>query len=223
MDLGKKENRGKTVDQMKKKEILERNRASSMRARAKRKAWIQQLERTVANVNETNVALQMEVKVLRNEVAKLKTLLLAHKDCPVTKAMQKGNGIVLGPKIISVNPGEVVTSPVSLNASGKRSPSELPILPKKKLPFVSSKNPPIFPKVDCTANVQIPNATLIKTVPTLKIMGLGQLLSEKEETKQILIVQNPSRKLGASSPRQVIQINPNYEVEEHAASKSTGT
>lgn len=75
---------------MKKKEILERNRASSMRARAKRKAWIQQLERTVANVNETNVALQMEIKVLRTEVAKLKTLLLAHKDCPVTKAMQKG-------------------------------------------------------------------------------------------------------------------------------------
>lgn len=75
---------------MKKKEILERNRASSMRARAKRKAWIQQLERTVTNVNETNVALQMEIKVLRTEVAKLKTLLLAHKDCPVTKAMQKG-------------------------------------------------------------------------------------------------------------------------------------
>lgn len=78
-------------DQLKKKEILERNRASSMRARAKRKAWIQQLERTVANVNETNVALQMEIKVLRTEVAKLKTLLLAHKDCPITKAMQKGS------------------------------------------------------------------------------------------------------------------------------------
>ena len=91
LNSSRKENRNKTVeDQLKKKEILERNRASSMRARAKRKAWIQQLERTVANVNETNVALQMEIKVLRTEVAKLKTLLLAHKDCPVTKAMQKG-------------------------------------------------------------------------------------------------------------------------------------
>lgn len=79
---------------MKKKEILERNRASAMRARAKRKAWIQQLERTVTNVNETNVALKMEIKVLRTEVAKLKTLLLAHKDCPITKAMQKGNRIM---------------------------------------------------------------------------------------------------------------------------------
>lgn len=86
----KKENIKKTVDQLKKKDILERNRASSMRARAKRKAWIQDLQRTVTNVNEANAALQMEVKALRAEVAKLKTLLLAHKDCPVTKAMQKG-------------------------------------------------------------------------------------------------------------------------------------
>lgn len=88
--VAKKDHVKKTIDQLKKKDILERNRASSMRARAKRKAWIQQLERNVTNVNEANAALQMEVKALRAEVAKLKTLLLAHKDCPVTKAMQKG-------------------------------------------------------------------------------------------------------------------------------------
>lgn len=90
----KKENVKKTTDQLKKKDILERNRASSMRARAKRKAWIQDLQRTVTNVNETNAALQMEVKALRSEVAKLKTLLLAHKDCPITKAMQKGKLLI---------------------------------------------------------------------------------------------------------------------------------
>lgn len=89
----KKENVKKT-DQLKKKDILERNRASSMRARAKRKAWIQDLQRTVTNVNEANAALQMEVKALRSEVAKLKTLLLAHKDCPITKAMQKGKLLI---------------------------------------------------------------------------------------------------------------------------------
>ncbi|KAG7188461.1 hypothetical protein KM043_008100 [Ampulex compressa] len=214
--LSRKENRSKTVDQLKKKEILERNRASSMRARAKRKAWIQQLERSVANVNETNVALQMEVKALRAEVAKLKTLLLAHKDCPVTKAMQKGNGIILGPKIISINPG-LLSASSSIGSSSKRSftSTELPIVAKKKITPI--KNPIIFPKVDCSTTVP----TLIKTVPTLKIMGVSQFLAEKEETKQILIVQNTARKLDETS-RQIIQINPNYEIE-HAASKSTGT
>ncbi|XP_014470121.1 PREDICTED: cyclic AMP-dependent transcription factor ATF-7 isoform X2 [Dinoponera quadriceps] len=220
----KKDNAKKTMDQLKKKDILERNRASSMRARAKRKAWIQQLERNVTNVNEANAALQMEVKALRAEVAKLKTLLLAHKDCPVTKAMQKGNGIVLGPKIISVNP-EVLTVPIAA-ANGvtvKRSSYTCTDgLPKK--PSLSlTKNPVIFPKVDCAgANLAIPNATIIKGLPTLKIVGVNQFLQEKEETKQILIVQNQPQKLGETAARQIIQINPNYEVE-HAASKSTGT
>lgn len=90
----KRDNSKKMIDQLKKKDILERNRASSMRARAKRKAWIQQLERNVTNVNEVNAALQMEVKALRAEVTKLKTLLLAHKDCPITKAMQKGKSLI---------------------------------------------------------------------------------------------------------------------------------
>lgn len=218
----KKENRGKTLDQEKKKEILERNRASSMRARAKRKAWIQELKRTVANVNETNAALQMEIKALRAEVAKLKTLLLAHKDCPVTKAMQKGNGIVLGPKIISLNP-ELLTTPAPLSTSVKRQTSftDVPIVPKKKLSSIQSKNPIIFPKVDCATNLPIPATTLIKSIPTLKIMGINQFLTEKEDTRQILILQNSPRKVGEASSRQVIQINPNYEVE-HAASKTTG-
>lgn len=222
----KKEGIKKTIDQLKKKDILERNRASSMRARAKRKEWIQELQRTVTNVNETNTVLQMEVKTLRKEVARLKTLLLAHKDCPVTKAMQQ-KGIILGPKIISVDNPEVLTVPISANGVPvKRSVSyttEIPSVPTKKSTLIT-KNPVILPKMDCgTANLAIPNATIIKTLPALKIVGVNQFMTEKSEgTKQILIVQNQPRKLCEATPRQIIQINPNYEVE-HAASKSTGT
>jgi cyclic AMP-dependent transcription factor ATF-2 len=38
----------------------------------------------------TNQQLQLEVATLRREVADLKTLLLAHKDCPITQAMTQG-------------------------------------------------------------------------------------------------------------------------------------
>ncbi|XP_011168862.1 cyclic AMP-dependent transcription factor ATF-7 isoform X2 [Solenopsis invicta] len=222
----KKEGVKKTIDQLKKKDILERNRASSMRARAKRKEWIQELQRTVTNVNEANTVLQMEVKTLRKEVGRLKTLLLAHKDCPVTKAMQKG--IILGPKIISVDNSEVLTVPISANGVPiKRSVSyttEIPNVPTKKSGLSITKNPVILPKMDCgTTNLAIPNATIIKTLPALKIVGVNQFIPEKSEgTKQILIVQNQPRKLCEATTRQIIQINPNYEVE-HAASKSTGT
>ena len=85
-----KERRKHIVEHTKKQAILERNRASSMRARAKRKAWIEQLQQSLKKANETNANLQAQVKSLHAQVAKLKTLLLAHKDCPVTKDMEKG-------------------------------------------------------------------------------------------------------------------------------------
>lgn len=75
---------------VRKQAILERNRASSMRARAKKKAWIEQLQHALKAAHDTNSNLQNQVKVLHSQVERLKTLLLAHKDCPVTKAMEKG-------------------------------------------------------------------------------------------------------------------------------------
>jgi len=135
-------------------------------------------------------------------------------------------GIILGPKIISVDNPEVLTMSMSTNGVPvKRSVSyttEISNAPTRKSNL--SKNPVILPKMDCgTANLAIPNATIIKTLPTLKIVGVNQFIPEKSEgTKQILIVQNQPRKLCEATPRQIIQINPNYEVE-HAASKSTGT
>lgn len=96
------------------------------------------------------------------------------------------------------------------------SSTDVPIMPKKKLSLAASKNPIIFPKVDCNTNLSMPNTALIKTVPTLKIMSVGQLLAEKEEQKQIFIVQNPSKKV-ENPTRQIIQINPNYEIDQSAS------
>lgn len=118
--------------------------------------------------------------------------------------------------------------PISANGVPvKRSVSyttEMPNVSTKKSTLSVTKNPVILPKMDCgTTNLAtIPNATIIKTLPALKIVGVNQFMPEKlEGTKQILIVQNQPRKCEVT-PRQIIQINPNYEVE-HAASKSMRT
>ncbi|XP_026855837.1 cyclic AMP-responsive element-binding protein 5 isoform X2 [Electrophorus electricus] len=70
------------------RKFLERNRAAATRCRQKRKVWVMSLEKKAEELTQTNMQLQNEVSMLKNEVTQLKQLLLTHKDCPIT-AMQK--------------------------------------------------------------------------------------------------------------------------------------
>ncbi|TMS06971.1 Cyclic AMP-dependent transcription factor ATF-2 [Larimichthys crocea] len=94
----------------KRRKFLERNRAAASRCRQKRKVWVQSLEKKAEDLNSMNGQLQSEVTLLRNEVAQLKQLLLAHKDCPVT-AMQKKSGYHISDKDESCEEMSVPGSP----------------------------------------------------------------------------------------------------------------
>uniref|UniRef100_UPI0037E8760C cyclic AMP-dependent transcription factor ATF-2 n=1 Tax=Semicossyphus pulcher TaxID=241346 RepID=UPI0037E8760C len=94
----------------KRRKFLERNRAAASRCRQKRKVWVQSLEKKADDLNSMNGQLQNEVTLLRNEVAQLKQLLLAHKDCPVT-AMQKKSGYHISDKDESCEEMSVPGSP----------------------------------------------------------------------------------------------------------------
>ncbi|XP_028292569.1 cyclic AMP-dependent transcription factor ATF-2 isoform X2 [Gouania willdenowi] len=96
----------------KRRKFLERNRAAASRCRQKRKVWVQSLEKKAEDLNSTNGQLQNEVTLLRNEVAQLKQLLLAHKDCPVT-AMQKKSGYHFSDKDESCEDMSIPSSPQS--------------------------------------------------------------------------------------------------------------
>ncbi|CAN0116489.1 unnamed protein product [Lampetra planeri] len=84
-----------TDPEERRRRFLERNRAAASRCRQKRKLWVMDLERRAEDLAHTNVELQKEVTELRGELAHLKQLLLAHKDCPVT-ALQKEAQAFLG-------------------------------------------------------------------------------------------------------------------------------
>ncbi|XP_043361285.1 cyclic AMP-dependent transcription factor ATF-2 isoform X5 [Dermochelys coriacea] len=94
----------------KRRKFLERNRAAASRCRQKRKVWVQSLEKKAEDLSSLNGQLQNEVTLLRNEVAQLKQLLLAHKDCPVT-AMQKKSGYQTADKDDSSEDISVPNSP----------------------------------------------------------------------------------------------------------------
>lgn len=70
--------------------ICSLSRAAAMRCRERKKAWVAELGRRAECMSATNRALVQEVKLLRAEVARLKALLLTHKDCPVTLAANAG-------------------------------------------------------------------------------------------------------------------------------------
>lgn len=77
--------RSKMTDEEKRKNFLERNRVAALKCRQRKKQWLANLQAKVEMFTSENDALSAQIAQLREEVVNLKTLLLAHKDCPVTQ------------------------------------------------------------------------------------------------------------------------------------------
>lgn len=69
--------------EIKRQRFLERNRAAASRCRAKKKVWVDSLENKCKEIEMVNQNLSQEVTMLRSEVQQLKSILIAHKDCPL--------------------------------------------------------------------------------------------------------------------------------------------
>ncbi|KAH9822825.1 Transcription factor atf1 [Teratosphaeria destructans] len=76
----------KMTDEEKRKNFLERNRVAALKCRQRKKQWLANLQSKVEIFSTENDALAATVTQLREEIVGLKTLLLAHKDCPVSQA-----------------------------------------------------------------------------------------------------------------------------------------
>jgi ATF/CREB family transcription factor len=64
---------------------------AALKCRQRKKQWLANLQAKVEMYGSENDALNATVQSLREEIVSLKTLLLAHKDCPVARA----NGVQL--------------------------------------------------------------------------------------------------------------------------------
>lgn len=60
-------------------------RVAALKCRQRKKQWLANLQSKVEIYSSENDALSTQITQLREEVVNLKTLLLAHKDCPVTQ------------------------------------------------------------------------------------------------------------------------------------------
>ncbi|KAL2071653.1 hypothetical protein VTL71DRAFT_12888 [Oculimacula yallundae] len=82
----------KMTDEEKRKNFLERNRVAALKCRQRKKQWLANLQSKVEMYTVENDNLQNTVAQLRDELVNLKTLLVAHKDCPVAHSQGLGNG-----------------------------------------------------------------------------------------------------------------------------------
>jgi len=85
MKINKDGTKTKMTDEEKRKNFLERNRVAALKCRQRKKAWLASLQSKVELYSSENETLSAQISQLREEVVNLKTLLLAHKDCPVTQ------------------------------------------------------------------------------------------------------------------------------------------
>ncbi|KAG8042466.1 hypothetical protein G9C98_005100 [Cotesia typhae] len=210
------------VDLRRKQDVQARNRASSMRARAKRKQWINQLQQSLDESNKVNAKLQLEIKNLRLEISNLKTVLLAHKDCSVTKEMAK-NKIIVDPKVISLPsvrlPEEAAVLSIDLTQGIKRESThqDVQCAPNKKIK--TKRQSIILPKTDDKMMAKV----ISGPCNNLKLINLNQIVDEKCIDKPILIVQNgPPKKVQIINSRQVVQVDQSLQLI-NVASKTTGT
>lgn len=89
-DMQTHPNGKKMTDEEKRKNFLERNRVAALKCRQRKKQWLANLQTKVEIFTQENDALTQQCSQLREEIINLKTLLIAHKDCPVSH--QQGLG-----------------------------------------------------------------------------------------------------------------------------------
>lgn len=76
---------------------------AALKCRQRKKQWLANLQNKVEMFSTENDNLTSQISQLREEVVNLKTLLLAHKDCPVTQ--QQGlHGAFMQQAMDSYNP-----------------------------------------------------------------------------------------------------------------------
>ena len=79
-------------------------RVAALKCRQRKKQWLANLQSKVEMFSTENETLTAQIGQLREEVVNLKTLLLAHKDCPITQQQGLHGSYMQPPPMEPFNP-----------------------------------------------------------------------------------------------------------------------
>ncbi|KAL1920297.1 uncharacterized protein VTP21DRAFT_1443 [Calcarisporiella thermophila] len=70
-------------DEEKRKDFLERNRQAALKCRQRKKQWLASLQSNYDMLSSQNDQLRKQTAMLQEEVMRLQTVLMAHRNCPI--------------------------------------------------------------------------------------------------------------------------------------------
>ncbi|KAF2732469.1 hypothetical protein EJ04DRAFT_335723 [Polyplosphaeria fusca] len=150
----------KMTDEEKRKNFLERNRIAALKCRQRKKQWLANLQAKVELFSTENDALSATVTQLREEIVNLKTLLLAHKDCPVSAAQGLGgmnmNSFLGGEVANHQNPYGIAQMPNGVHLG-------MPMQPGTQMQNRFVYPAPRIPKHEDTENARIPQNVYLQS------------------------------------------------------------
>ncbi|KAG7171473.1 Cyclic AMP-dependent transcription factor ATF-2-like [Homarus americanus] len=160
----------------KRKKFLERNRAAAIRCREKKKKWIENLSIKYDELGSINQKLQTEVSSLRSEVAILKSMLLQHKDCPVTLAMQGDGSLDCVNCSSDLAPLPPILAPLSVGVHISGQPQHKPRTRSLSLPSIPSSSgtvmEPLPVNLSCSTYTVSPACTAVTSVSSSTKVGV---------------------------------------------------
>ncbi|KAK9722294.1 Transcription factor [Basidiobolus ranarum] len=138
----------------KRKNFLERNRQAALKCRQRKKQWLNNLQGQVEYFTQENEQLQNQATALREEIINLKTLLIAHKDCPV--AQSNGVGLDLA-SLTNTIPGPG-GNPQRINPT-----MSIPLMP-------NSMNPPLVQSLNGVVPPNLHSSQMHPNAPNPNMM-----------------------------------------------------
>ncbi|KAA1076403.1 hypothetical protein PGT21_006040 [Puccinia graminis f. sp. tritici] len=103
------------TEEEKRKNFLERNRQAALKCRQRKKAWLANLQTKVEYLSTENESLQLTINQLREEIDSFRSILVSHKDCPITVGGGRGASTTIG-ELVGREPGLVAASAAAILA-----------------------------------------------------------------------------------------------------------
>ncbi|PLW26785.1 hypothetical protein PCASD_23420 [Puccinia coronata f. sp. avenae] len=146
------------TEEEKRKNFLERNRQAALKCRQRKKAWLANLQTKVEYLSTENETLQMTINSLREEIDSFRSILVSHKDCPITVGGGRGATTTIG-ELVGREPGLLAASAAAILAQQQHHHTDRAALRHLQQAPVNA----IHGSTQVTASLTSSNATIVQS------------------------------------------------------------